>query len=45
MKALVIILGMLSVVIILGLFVFSSVFEDDCQQPKKWDNSKENKRK
>lgn len=45
MKVLVVILGILSAVIILGLLAFSFIFESDYQQPKKWDNSKENKRK
>lgn len=41
MKVLVIILGILSAVIILGLLVFSFVFEGDYKQPKKWDKNEE----
>lgn len=41
MKALVIILGILSAVIILGSLVFSFVFEGDYKQPKKWDKNEE----
>lgn len=41
MKALVIILGILSAVIILGLLVLSFVFEGDYKQPKKWDKNEE----
>lgn len=41
MKALVIILGILSAVIILGLLMFSFIFEIDCQQPKKLDENEE----
>lgn len=45
MKALVVILGILSAVIILCLLAFSFVFESDYQQPKEWDKYEEVKRK
>ena len=45
MKVLVIILGILSAIIILGLLAFSFVFEGDYRQPKEWDKYEEVKRK
>ena len=45
MKVLVIILGILSAVIILGLLAFSFIFESDYQQPKEWDKNEEVKNK
>lgn len=45
MKALVVILGILSAIMILGLLAFSFVFERDYQQPKEWDKYEEVKRK
>lgn len=45
MKALVVILGILSAVIILGLLAFSFIFESDYQQPKEWDKGEEVKSK
>lgn len=45
MKVLVIILGILSAIIILGLLAFSFVFERDYQQPKEWDKYEEVKSK
>ena len=45
MKALVVILGILSAVIILGLLAFSFIFEGDYQQPKEWDKDKKVKGK
>lgn len=45
MKALAIILGILSAVIILGLLVFSFIFESDYQQPKEWDKDEKVKSK
>lgn len=45
MKVLVIILGILSAVIILGLLAFSFVFEGDYRQPKEWDKNEEAKSK
>lgn len=45
MKALVVILGILSAIIILGLLAFSFVFEGDYRQPKEWDKNEEVKSK
>ena len=45
MKALVVILGILSAIIILSLLAFSFVFEGDYRQPKKWDKNEEVKSK
>lgn len=45
MKVLVVILGILSAVIILGLLAFSFIFESDYQQPKEWDKDEEIKSK
>lgn len=45
MKVLVIILGILSAVIILGLLAFSFIFESDYQQPKEWDKDEKVKGK
>lgn len=45
MKVLVIILGILSAVIILGLLAFSFIFETDYRQPKEWDKDEEVKSK
>lgn len=45
MKVLVVILGILSAVIILGLLAFSFIFESDYQQPKEWDKDKKVKSK
>lgn len=45
MKILVIILGILSAVIILGLLAFSFIFEIDYQQPKEWDKDEKVKGK
>ena len=45
MKVLVVILGILSAVIILGLLAFSFIFESDYQQPKEWDKDKKVKGK
>ena len=45
MKVLVIILGILSAIIILGLLAFSFIFESDYQQPKEWDKDEEAKGK
>lgn len=45
MKVLVIILGILSAVIILGLLAFSFVFEGDYRHPKEWDKNEEAKSK
>ena len=43
MKVLVIILGILSAVIILGLLAFTFIFEGDYQQPKEWDKDEKAK--
>lgn len=45
MKVLVVILGILSAVIILGLLAFNFIFESDYQQPKEWDKDEEIKSK
>lgn len=45
MKVFVIILGILSAIIILGLLAFSFVFEGDYQQPKEWDKDEKVKSK
>lgn len=45
MKVLVIILGILSAVIILGLLAFSFIFESDYQQLKEWDKDEKVKGK
>ena len=45
MKALVVIFGILSAVIILGLLAFSFVFVGDYRQPKEWDKNEEAKSK
>lgn len=45
MKVLVIILGILSAVIILGLLAFSFIFESDYRQPKEWDKDEKVKGK
>lgn len=45
MKALVVILGILSAIIILGLLAFSFVFEGDYWQPKEWNKNEEAKSK
>lgn len=45
MKVLVVILGILSAIIILGLLAFSFIFESDYQQPKEWDKGEEVKSK
>lgn len=45
MKALVVILGILSAIIILGLLAFSFVVEGDYRQPKEWDKAEEVKSK
>ena len=45
MKALVVIIGILSAVIILCLLAFSFVFEGDYRQPKEWDKNEEAKSK
>lgn len=45
MKVLVVILGILSAIIILGLLAFSFVFEGDYQQPKELDKNEEIKSK
>ena len=45
MKVLVVILGILSAIIILGLLAFSFVFESNYQQPKEWDKDEEIKSK
>lgn len=45
MKVLVVILGILSAVIILGLLAFSFIFESDYQQPKEWDKGEKAKSK
>lgn len=44
-KALIIVLGILSAIIILGLLAFSFIFESDYQQPKEWDKDKKVKSK
>lgn len=45
MKALVVILGILSAIIILGLLAFSFIFESNYRQPKEWDKDEEVKSK
>lgn len=45
MKALVVILGILSAVIILCLLAFSFISENDYQQPKEWDKDEKVKSK
>ena len=45
MKALIVILGILSAIIILGLLAFSFVFESNYQHPKEWDKGEEIKSK
>lgn len=45
MKVLVVILGILSAIIILGLLAFSFIFESDYQQPKEWGKDEEVKSK
>lgn len=45
MKALVVILGILSAVIILCLLAFSFISESDYRQPKEWDKDKKVKSK
>lgn len=45
MKVLVVILGILSAIIILGLLAFSFIFEIDYRQPKEWDKDEEVKSK
>lgn len=45
MKALVVILGILSAVIILCLLAFSFISEGDYRQPKEWDKDKKVKGK
>lgn len=45
MKALVVILGILSAVIVLCLLAFSFISESDYQQPKEWDKDEKVKSK
>lgn len=45
MKVLVIILGILSAIIILGLLAFSFIFESNYRQPKEWNKAEEVKSK